>query len=288
MELNIFHWIEYVHNLPYFQRRMAIARKVDPRLSRFLYKYKSIDEANRISTDRLRDLLVRSRLWLSSPVDFNDPFDMSAKIVANATGKERLERVNALLEAYSLSHKERERRRKNLMRVPIAKLENALGDIYNKNVAKVGVFSFAGDAKSILMWSHYARDHTGVCIQFERARDFKTLSGALSVEYSPEYPEINWVKDFRETLSTILLRKHEGWSYEKEHRIVSTDGAHTYMQFDPNAVVGIIMGCRSTPAGRALVESLLEERRRASMPPVPLFGAQKHSSKYRLVVFRPK
>lgn len=288
MASDVFDWIDYIHNLSYFERRIEIARKIKPRFSRFLYKYKSIDEANPISADRLRDLLVRSRLWLSSPVDFNDPFDMSAKIVANATGKERLDRVKALVNIYGFSHKERERRRKILMRAPIAKLERALGDIYNENVAKVGVFSFAGDGKSILMWSHYARDHTGVCIQFERARDFKTLSSAVSVEYSSEYPEINWVKDFRDSLSTRLLRKHKGWSYEMEHRIVNAGGAHTYMQFDPKAVIGIIMGCRSTIAGRALVESLLEERRRASLPPVRFFRAQKHSSKYRLVVFRPK
>jgi len=287
MASDFFHWLDYIHNLSYFQRRLEIARNTKPpRLSRFLYKYKSIDEANPTLTDRLRDLLVRSRFWLSSPVDFNDPFDMSAKIVTNATGKERLERVKALVKTHALSYKERERTRKRLMRAPISVLESQLGDIYNKHVTRTGVFSFAGDAKSILMWSHYAKDHTGLCIQFERARDFKTLSGALSVEYSSEYPEVNFIKDFQESLSTGLLRKHTGWAYEQEHRIISVNGAHTYIQFDPKAVVGIVMGCRSTPGGRAIVELLLEERRRASMPPVRLFHVQKHSSKYRLVVFQ--
>jgi hypothetical protein len=172
------------------------------------------------------------------------------------------------------------------MRAPIAVLERQLGDIYNKHVTKTGVFSFAGDAKSILMWSHYAKDHTGLCIQFERAHDFKTLSGALSVEYSPEYPEVNFIKDFSESLSKGLLRKHTGWSYEQEHRIVRINGAHTYIQFDPKAVVGIIMGCRVTSGGRAIIESLLEERRRAHMPPVRIYKAQKHDSKYQLVVLR--
>lgn len=287
MTFDFSRWLDYVQNLPYFERRLEIARKSKPpRLSRFLYKYKSLDEANPTSTDRLRDLLVRSRLWLSSPVDFNDPFDMSAKIVANATGEERLERVKAILEARGFSYKERERRRKALMRAPIAKLESALGEIYSKNVAEVGVFSFAGDEKSILMWSHYAKDHTGVCIQFERARDFKTFSGAISVEYSSEYPEINWVKDFRESLSTGLLRKHEGWSYEKESRIVVTGGAHTYISFDPKAIVGVILGCRSTDGRHEIMESLLKDRQSANLPPVRLYGVQKHKSKYRLIALQ--
>jgi hypothetical protein len=172
------------------------------------------------------------------------------------------------------------------MRKPIEDIEKDLAKIYRNYMAKMGIFSFAGDPKSILMWSHYANDHTGVCIQFERARDFKTLSGAVSVEYSSEYPEVNWIKDFRDSLSNVLLRKHEGWSYEKEQRIVRPSFAHTYLQFDPSAVVGIIMGCRSTAGGKAIIESLLEERQEANMPPVHLFLAQKHSSKYRIVVFK--
>jgi hypothetical protein len=288
MVADIFDWIDHVQNLPYFERRLKIAHKFVPRVSRFLYKYKSIDEADPISAERLRDLLVRSRLWLSSPADFNDPFDMSARIVANASGKELLERVKALLEIYNLSRRERERRRRILMRAPIAKLESALGEIYDKNKARVGIFSFAGDAKNILMWSHYAKDHTGVCIQFERARDFKTFSGAVSVDYSSEYPEINWVKDFRESLSTVMLRKHEGWFYEKESRIVVAGGAHTYKWFDPKAVVGVILGCRSTAGGRAIIDSILKERQIANLPPVRLYLAQKHNSKYRLVALQNK
>jgi hypothetical protein len=279
-------WLEYVHSLPYFHRRLEIMRKSKPpRLSRFLYKYRPIDETN---IDRLRDLLVRSKLWLSSPVAFNDPFDMSAKVVVRGSGRERLERVESLLKEFGLSYKERERKRKAFMRKPVKTLELELADIYRKHVANVGVYSFAGDAKSILMWSHYAKDHTGVCIQFERAQDFRILSGALSVEYSLDYPEINWVKEFRDTLSIGLLRKHEGWSYEKEHRIVRVGAANTYIQLDPNAIVGVVIGCRSTAKELEIIESLMEERRRAHMPPVRIYHAQKHDAKYRLVILRRK
>jgi hypothetical protein len=281
--MNFDEWLNYIDSLPYFKRRLKIAQKTDPPLTRFLYKYKSISETD-TSIDRLRDLLVRSRLWLSSPIDFNDPFDMSVKIVANATSEERLQRIKALMRERGLSLSERERTRRRVMRKSVKELEKDLRDIYSKQVAQVGIFSFAGDARSILMWSHYARHHTGVCFQFERARDFKTLSRAVSVEYSSEYPEVNWIKDFRESLSNALLRKHKGWSYEKEKRIVHLGLAHTYLKFNPEAIIGIIMGCRSTPRGQAIIKSLLEERQRANMPPVRLYFAQKHNSKYRLVI----
>lgn len=96
--MNFDEWLNYIHSLPYFERRVKISRNIEPPPSRFLYKYKSVDETNPTTTDRLRDILVRSRLWLSSPIDFNDPFDMSAKIIAGATPDERLERYKAFIE----------------------------------------------------------------------------------------------------------------------------------------------------------------------------------------------
>ena len=288
MGFDLHQWIADVQKLDYFRRRVEIARRIHPSLSRFVYKYRAIDEGNPAAIDRLRDLLVRSRLWLSSPVDFNDPFDMSGSIVAKSTTQEKLERVNEMLKRHRLTYKERERKRKMLMRTPLDVLENELKAAFEKNMPTTGVFSFAGDPRNILMWSHYARDHTGICVQFERARDFGILCGALTVEYSVEYPEVNSIKDFQDFLSKMLLRKHEGWSYEREHRIVRPGEAHSYLRFDPQALVGIIFGCRSTAAGRRVIESLLEERDRAGMPRVCLLAAQKHRSKYRLVVSTAK
>lgn len=47
---------------------------------RFLYKFRSFIASDPESVDRVRDVIVRSRLWLSSASDFNDPFDMSASV----------------------------------------------------------------------------------------------------------------------------------------------------------------------------------------------------------------
>lgn len=277
-------WIAYVQRLPYFRRRVEVARRIHPTLSRFLYKYRALDESSATLIDRLRDIFVRSRLWLSSPEDFNDPFDMCGKVVLKATGEERLKRVNELLKGHGLSYRERERNRRFIMRKPLQILEAELSTIYAASMAETGVFSFAGDPRNILMWSHYASDHSGICIQFERVKDFATFSGAVSVEYSPEYPEVNWIRDFQRSLRKVILRKHEGWSYEREHRIVRPGEAHRYLRFDPSALVGIILGCRVTSGGRAAVQALLEERRRAGLSPVRIFAAQKHSSRYQLIV----
>ncbi len=284
MEFDIHRRMAYVQNLPYFKRRMEIARRTKPPLSRYLYKYRTVDETNDVSVERLRDLLVRSRLWLSSPTDFNDPFDMTGRIVATATAKERLERVKTIIKEQNLPYKEQERKKRMIMRKPVEAFEKELDAIFSRKAAEAGVYSFAGDPRSILMWSHYASAHTGVCVQFERARDFAIFSGAISVHYSPEYPEVNWVKDFEKSLSKFLLSKYEGWSYERECRIIRPGDAHTYLHFDPSAVVAIILGCRSNKDLRKAIKSLFEERFRAGMPSVRLFAAQKHRSEYHLVI----
>ncbi len=283
MDLPFEKWLSYVHGLPYFERRLKIAQ-VQPRLNRFLYKYKAINPSSNKSIDHVRDILVRSRLWLSSPVDFNDPFDMSARIVANATGRERRERYNSLLKEQGIKYKKREQIVSNLAMKPIAEIEKELEATYRNNLEEIGVFSFAGTPRSILMWSHYARDHTGICFQFEAARDFSTLSRALQVEYSSEYPEINWVNRFPDSLGKVMLRKHEGWSYEREQRIVRVGDAHKYLEFDPRALVGIILGCRITTDSRGAIAELLEERRRANMPPIRQYFALQHKSRYKLSV----
>jgi hypothetical protein len=48
------------------------------------------------SLDRLRTIVVDSKLRLSSPSSFNDPFDMTAQVVAEGTHDERLRRFTEI------------------------------------------------------------------------------------------------------------------------------------------------------------------------------------------------
>ena len=75
------------------------------------------------------------------------------------------------------------------------------------------------------MWSHYAYNHQGICIQFERAKDYETLSNAVRVNYCSDYPTVDWVKDFEEGLGKVILRKFEDWKYEREERLTKPEYA---------------------------------------------------------------
>src|SRR5687767_11518551 len=69
--------------LGYRKRRKFLWERVKPKLPRFLYKFRSLLPSDETSVDRLRDILVRSRLWFSSPADFNDPFDTAVKAIVD-------------------------------------------------------------------------------------------------------------------------------------------------------------------------------------------------------------
>lgn len=284
MDPNFQSWLRRVNSLTYFERRMVLSRQVRPRIRRFLYKYKPFSSKDNQSIDHLRDILVRSQLWLSSPTDFNDPFDMSACVVVKGTKLELQNRLSTLTKTQGLKRRERRLATKKFEQRSDGEIEAELQNIYQRNLEEIGVFSFAGDPRSILMWSHYANDHTGVCFQFERAVDFATLGGALAVKYSADYPVVNWVTDFAESLGKVMLQKHGGWSYESEDRIVRPGDAHKHLGFAPAALVGLIIGCRATAEHRGLILGLLEERAQASLPEIKLYDALQHRSEYRLSI----
>ena len=94
------------------------------------------------------------------------------------------------------------------------------------------------------MWSHYADNHQGICLEFESeilAESFKL--NAYEVSYSESIPSPN-----SNGLGDYLLNKSKDWSYEKEVRfyeIISpweNGSAVGKRQFDPAALTGVIFG----------------------------------------------
>jgi Protein of unknown function (DUF2971) len=206
----------------------------------------------------LREIIVGSKLWLSSPKNFNDPFDMSVKFVFDAPVAEKRIRLRKFLKDQGKTFHDIERLLPKLIMQTTASI---LSEPLQQAVSDTGVCSFAGDPRSILMWSHYASNHEGLCIVFEIARDPKTFLDAHPVEYSVEYPVVNWVTDFDEggPLS-IVLRKHKGWEYEKERRIIKFKEANTGIQFQAAALRAIITGCQIKESALENLKTLLAER----------------------------
>lgn len=117
---------------------------------------------------------------------------------------------------------------------------------------KIGVLCFGPDWKSPLMWAHYARSHTGICLGFD-------IPDALvsEIDYRPrrqivELDETLPVEDWpEEMLLGMLSVKFKDWAYEKERRVfvhltdAKMEGEHFYCRFGKNLVLReIILGAR--------------------------------------------
>ncbi|MDI9356570.1 MAG: tetratricopeptide repeat protein, partial [Chitinophagaceae bacterium] len=87
------------------------------------------------------------------------------------------------------------------------------------------IASFVGDTKRALenenlMWSHYAKDHTGICLVYEFKKPFRSKRFlAQAVDYLPEIEHPN-MNNLHTTIESGFFTKQKCWEYEDEFRIV--------------------------------------------------------------------
>lgn len=277
-----------LNGLPIHNRRKLLNTKSeDNPYPHFLYKFRPLNNGNTEQISQLRDYLVDSRLWLSSPAAFNDPFDMRANFIFEGRPHDKRKHLIRRLKAIrpELTKKEREAAVSDLL------TNHSVADILAKSDemqrSKFGVCSFTEEARNILMWTHYGSNHTGVSLQFQITQDIAVFSRALLVEYDNEYPVINYLgEDFGIEIGRTLLRKSEIWYYEKERRIFHPDVANQYLAFKPTALTALILGCAIETNTEENIKELLIERRNRGHPPIRLFRAIKHKTQYRLCLQR--
>ena len=178
-------------------------------------------------------------------------------------------------------------------------------DVDKVNIlASVGVSCFSAVRDDILMWSHYAAQHTGVCIGFDTRRHiFQT---AWEVSYQDDLPTIYRPQDDEETmLQKSLMTKSSHWRYEREWRIVrrtmtdserlvmhqkygklSAEAAYVllhqvgpgFYSFPKEAITEISLGVKMPPAKRKMVIEWVQ----AAGLKVPIYHADLARFKYQL------
>lgn len=266
--------------LEYRARRRWLRQGVwSSKKPRHLYKYKAVKPGDQQSVSELRDMVVESLLWMSSPETFNDPADLQATWVIEGSAAELRKRIDALVKELEpgLSYRKRERKALDLMEKPREQLLQGVQASYAEQRRTFGVFCFATDPRNVLMWSRYANSDMGVCLQYEFARDVPVLARALHVDYLEEdaFQPINWAhaKNMRDAIGDTLTRKQKSWEYEGEYRVLLDGQARTYLPVQPGALTGLIFGCHATEAVRGVVSNLLSERHALGLPPVRLWQA---------------
>ena len=208
-----------------------------------LYKYQGIPDCKAKGEDylRLKRHLQNHEMSLSSPSTFNDPFDCHMAFPG----------------------------------APRQDLATRSRDIVD-TIWRVG--SLAESPCNRLMWSHYADNHRGLCIEYDFSAFDPFSAGVIfaPVIYSPkrqQVPEklLNDVatdqldrQDYR-FLTSTLFTKDSVWQYESEWRIVKgvhvgTQASSLHIEFEMPPISAVYFGaatdnsCKGQVAKKELQE----------------------------------
>lgn len=147
--------------------------------------------------------------------------------------------VNDPFELLALRHSGREERRR-------------FDWLYNHWGQVLGFVSLSETWRSPLMWAHYAKNHTGVCLGID-----VSPGRALQVNYEPERLRLVFDATQLETaqdaqlINTLVATKFKAWEYEREWRVLERlknpdekTGLH-YLSLSPDFELReIILGVR--------------------------------------------
>jgi hypothetical protein len=157
-------------------------------------------------------------------------------------------------------------------------------EILDKNTSRLGVVCLSEKPDDILMWSHYADKHMGVCLAY----DFDILKRMFysgKVKYKKKYPQFNaFTKgELNDIWNTFVLTKSKHWKYEKEHRLVidiNDNSAPTknnrVVKYPEDALIGVIWGCQVDVDKKQDVLDAIQEKRNS----IKIFNAAKSDHSY--------
>lgn len=212
---------------------------IDNKRPRYLYKYRSIKSAI--------EFLKNSSIYFSNYRDFNDPFESACKKKLDFTPQQYYDAfLRWGVDPLTAMQKVEEIR---LGLVNGVDLQKQVTDLILNGFA---YFCMAKEPDNILMWSHYADSHKGVCFRFDLLQD-DTFLNTVPVDYNSEYLEFDSLNG---NPAPIITRKSPYWSYEHEHRTITTDikGIH---QINKDTLVEIIFGCRTLKRNKTRIRNLV-------------------------------
>lgn len=148
-------------------------------------------------------------------------------------------------------------------------------------VDRTGIYSLSETARSMLMWSHYAANHTGVCFQFYLPAGFNEVQTLLPVEYGTEMKEISFRDRQEEHINAFRFKSVE-WRYEQEWRIIKLGSARKKLQIPPDMIKGIIFGAKCPHDQVVRAVEINRKRVEAGVPPLYLMKAHLSQQYYHI------
>ena len=171
--------------------------------------------------DYVLETLRNDTIWFSQITNLNDPFefDVFVDLKKCAEFNAKIGGGLSVVNQMKLEH---------IIKENLAELKNVFLD--GKRL--VGVTCFSEVFDSILMWSHYGKNHSGICIEYNLMGMNEELgytpvpvlykySFLALTRFDLQDPE----RSVEEVYMKSMLIKPRDWSYEKEWRVLQDYGA---------------------------------------------------------------
>lgn len=241
-----------------------------------LFKYRDFGKYTILS-------LLNSALWIPKPAQLNDPFDAQLKISNTDVSFEQFKSAFAYFQEWCLKEGVAETSGEALESLfennkPNEYLKEKVKlfcDFWDSESEKFGILSLSADPQSTTMWSHYAENHTGICIGYDPIKlSPKSPNGAKDwlrkVNYQQEQEIIRNAyllfaksgmgyshKSTIGLLFQMLSTKSLDWAYEKEWRYLCPDIGGNIYKMEIDAISSVTFGLRTSPETKTAVSHLL-------------------------------
>jgi Protein of unknown function (DUF2971) len=230
-----------------------------------LYKFTKVNDQH---PEYLESLLIDLTLHHSLPETFNDPFECKPHWKWPTTAKEVREvrkRLVVVARKQGNSRKDAETFASTSMQ-DRETLETAILSSTVKGYRNLRICSYSTSNKNILLWSHYADSHKGICIGFDANRP--PIAVSMKVHYQDDYPEIEYPLAKGAKGFVPALTKSTSWAYEQEFRSILVPTApdqppHNETSFflEAETITNIYLGANISDAHRDFVLSLVARSR---------------------------
>jgi len=180
-----------------------------------LYKYRAL--APDKERDRTADILRRDEIYFASPSKFDDPFECRFSLDFDGSREDKVKRMATDIMDAKDARSEGEARSKaedrfrSMDTKAREKWENDQKSDFSERLRQcTAMFCSSEINNDILMWSHYADGHKGICIEFDVAglarrvnrielppsniRQLEVFLTPYRVCYQQDYPRVSFYK----------------------------------------------------------------------------------------------
>ena len=211
---------------------------------KYLYRYMKVDEY-------CRKLIVEHEVSFTCRRNLNDPFDSKIHYTYDTYREKNPEYLSRLLDTIEppLTQDRKYRILNNMLAhpKPIEPLVEELTSKMRDEVNVCGLLCFSEESDNLLLWAHYAKFHTGICLRFVVDIEHDFYQDLYNVRYSENVPLVDLLDGDGEAHLEVFKTKAAIWSYEKEWRIIRPDmivdrGLYASIGFPIDLMDRIILG----------------------------------------------